>query len=375
MERKKFFGFTWNEILGRLVVVFAFFIFSANSCEQVNNPPAKTSAYWTSPTMGIEQAKALARHDLVIVDMENMINNPAALKLMKSLNRDLKLICYSNPMEFFYPMTANRPIQKRWLQEVLSHYPKWFLKTGDGKNAVFWPGMVMMNLSSACPAYDGIQYKDWIADKLLKEVLNNSVWDGYFMDNGGANISWVQKNKSSQFDINGNGLANTPYEIDNYWAEGIYSFFSRIRQVRGKNFILMANKGSLEFLDLLDGRMFEAFPNDYLGDTEAFGWYQSMYNAEEMQKAGLKYIIFQVPPYHLEFGFASAMLLDNAYIAISQDNPVFPPLLEIDLGKPIEKATVGIYTIFRHFENGSVEVMPGSRFGKISPLGPALSLN
>ncbi|MBN2854565.1 hypothetical protein JXK06_03495 [Patescibacteria group bacterium] len=192
MEKKKVFGSWRNKILPALMIII-FFIFSAQSCEQVEQKDIKSASYWTSPIMNVEQAKKLAEHEVLIVDMENMINNKASLKLLKSLNPNIKLLAYTNPMEFFSPMPANRPIQRKWFQQVQA-YPNWFLKTGNGSQAIFWPKMVMMNLSSLCPKYEieiygrksMMTYSDWISHKILTEVISDLTWDGYFMDNSGG---------------------------------------------------------------------------------------------------------------------------------------------------------------------------------------------
>jgi len=334
----------------------------ANTCENVDNPRIKTAAYWTAPTMGIEQAKVLARHDLLIVDMENMINSYSSLKLLKALNTDLKLICYSNPMEFYKPMTANRPLQYRYLKEVEENYHDWFLKDLDGNNVVYWNGMIMMNLSSACPRYPLVgNYGKWMAHNIIKDVLSNAIWDGYFMDNGGGNISWI----NPRMDINNSRLTSSTSYIDKSWYEGLEDFLQEIDYQMGSSFILLANKGSLDFVDILDGRMFENFPNDYLGSTKDFGWHQSMENSQTMSSYGLKYNIFTVKKEDVEFGLASALLLDDVYVAIEQDYAGFPKILETDLGKPLGPYQKDGQAFVRFFQNGKVVVVPNLRLGEL----------
>ncbi len=364
----------WNKIPMLLLSVVLFFLFSANSCESIEGNKIKSAAYWTSPVMNLEQAKSLAQHQVLIVDMENIINNKHVLKALKSMNPDIKLLAYSNPIEFYDPAILNRPIQRKWLSEAQG-YPDWFLRTGNNDPAVYWSNMVMMNISALCPKYEInvfgrkvlMTYSDWMADKLLKEVLSDPIWDGYFMDNSGGNISWVYQGKAYQLDINGDGLSDPAYLIDNVWSQGIRNFLSKIREKRGKEFIMVGNKGSVEFMDLLDGKMFEAWPNDYLGSTQNRGWNQCMENALAMEALGAKYIFFQASnASRLEFTLASALLLDNVYVILGQDNISIPPVFRAKVGKPSGPFVKADYVYYRDFENGSVEVRPEDNWAKIT---------
>jgi hypothetical protein len=265
-------------------------------------------------------------------------------------------------METFFQIVANRPMQSYWTTWIREHYPAWFLKTDNGKPAVFWIGMRMMNISSSCPKVNGQTYGDWMASFLLKSVLSDDIWDGYFMDNGGGNISWVYGDRRTKIDADNNSVADNDSLLDKSWSEGVHSFLKKIREVKGKKFIILANKGSKEFMDVLNGRMFETFPCDYLGDKKDGGWWQGIKNSD---KTG-KYTVFQVIAEDLEFGLASALLKDNVSIAVGQDNPKFYPILETKLGKALGKMKILKGKVCRrNFQNGYVTVIPSRREGKI----------
>ncbi len=374
MKERKNFGSWRNKILLSSLVLFTFFIFSGNSCKKVKpREKIKSSAYWTSPVMNIEQAKKLAQHDVLIIDMENMINNRPVLELLKTLNPEIELLAYTNPMEFFFPSIRNRPIQSKWLSQAMS-YPGWFLKTGEGEQAVFWRKMIMMNMSSACPKYEveingkkvQMNYSEWIAHKTLSEVLLDSIWKGYFMDNSGANISWVYENKPFQFDINNDGRANSAIEIDNAWYAGVRTFLMTIRNQRGKDFIMVGNKGSVEYMDILDGKFFEDWPNDYLGSKENKGWNQSMENAMKMEAFGKKYIFFQMkPPTDFQYTLASSLLLDNVYVVVGQDNDMISPLLKANLGPPLGPFGKEGDIYYRDYKNARIIVRPSNNSARI----------
>lgn len=360
MEKQKRFG-SRKQLLGPLVMVLIFCLSSANSCEEYLPNDIKTGSYWTSPLMNQADARELAKHDLLVIDMENAINNRQSLKLLKMLNRNIKLICYSNPMEFFSPMPDNRSIQTRWLEEVEETFPHYFLKVADGSPAKFWPGMTMLNMSNYS------DFSIWMANKLLAEVLSDPIWDGYFMDNGGGNISWVVPNNSPhRLDVDADGISDSNEKVDNAWYQGIRNFLSSIRDAKGEDFIIIANKGSVEMMDLVDGRMFETFPCDYLGSKEDFGWHQSMKNASEMEEMGAKFTIFQGKEKDLNLILASALLLDNVYVMIEQNNNFFYPIFDLKIGGAIDSCQTFQERYFRAYEFGSVEVNPKYLMGDVS---------
>jgi len=360
-----------------LAVVCLMFILSAFSCNQKGgSAPMPSTEYWTSPIMSPEQAVSLSKHDIVIADMENGINNRKSLEILKELNPEVKLICYSNPMEFWDYMPENRSVQNRWKNEA-AKYSQWRLKAGDGSNGVFWPEMTMMNLSLVCPKAvtenGGESYGIFMARKLCTEVLSDPIWDGYFMDNCTPDIAWVQDGKSA-FDIDGNGSSDGKNAIDQNWYQGVRNFLVNIKSNTREGFLLFGNKGTLAFADLLDGIMFENFPCDYLGSKENGGFNQCLKNAEAMKIAGVRYVIFQVKPQDAEFGLASALLFDNAYVAIGQDNPSISEILNIDPGKPTsDKVEMYNGTFYRAYEKVSIDIYPPSRLGKVEDMEAGLN--
>ncbi len=315
----------------------------------------KSAVYWTAPTMTLNQAREISKFDLAIVNLENLSNNKNVLDSLKKWNPKILLIAYSNPMEMFSPMVANRPLQESWSNTIRKKDSAWFLRTNLGNKIIFYPGMRMMNLSSESPKIKGQTYGEFMDSLLLVRVLNDSIWDGYFMDNGGPNISWVYSGKGG-IDANNDGRVDNPVLLDQAWSQGIHSFLKKIRKAKGKEFILIANKGVPVFMDILNGRMFENFPNNYLGDKTDAGWWQSIANAHQTGA----YTIFQVKIQNLRLAIVSALLMDHpVYIAIGQNNPDWYPLLKTRLGRANQ------IIISRQFRNGFINLFPTSKMGKI----------
>ncbi len=349
--------------------------------------PIKTAAYWTSPVMQPGDVQRLAKHDLLIIDLENQFNNRERLLELKALNPKIKLLVYSNPMEIFLSQYQTRPWQNKVINEIVNHRPQWLLKTislesnGELKEnyAQFWTEpnpMTMLNMSSACPEINGQNYSQWMANLFRQEILSDPIWDGYFQDNGTWNVSWMYPNSNEKIDIDGDKRPDQDAVVDRYWEKGVNQYLSIIRYgdkyknpfVRffkkyQNDFIIIANKGDLKFLNKVEGKFFEKFPNDYLGDKWANGWKQCISNA---QKTG-PYTIFQGDRSNLDFVLASSLLLDNVYLAISQDDSgIFPELEKAELGKPLGRASYDGGAYVRNFERGTVKVWPLQSRGQIT---------
>ena len=366
---------TIAELLVALSLIFFFIIkddtrpnyvkLSNQFKDSVQTYPVKTAAYWTSPVMSSADVINLAKHDIVIADLENQFNNRANLQELKRLNQHLKLIAYSNPMEVFIKKYKNRPWQNKIITE-LSERPQWFLRTITRKNgqdtkkiASYWPGMIMLNMSSSCPKICFQNYSNWMAKKIKREILSDPIWDGYFQDNGLSNISWIYPNHDERITIDDDHV--TPDSItDQKWKEGMEQYMSIIKKT---GLILISNRGSLDFLDKVDGKLFENYPNDYLGSKWAGGWRQCQANAK---KTG-NLTIFKVDRNNIMFGLASCLLHNNVYLAIGQDDADYFPELNINLGLPQGQAKSNIQrTIFyRRFEKGIVIVEPLKKRGVI----------
>lgn len=336
---------------------------AVKEAEFVGNP--KLAAYWTSPIMTEDEADSLANFHLVIADMENIVNNPDNLRAIKKRNPKIKLLAYSNPMELFWPMVPDRPLQKEVLEKVKAN-GKWWLLQPDGEPVIFWPGMRMLNLSAACPKVSGKRYNQFIAQFLLEKALSDSIWDGYFMDSSGGDVSWIGSYGNNKgIDADNDGSGDDEETLDFSWSAGIHEFLKIIRQAKGKNFIMVGNKGTLEFLDVLDGKMFEEFPNNYLGDQKADGWYQSIANYSQTGP----FSIIQAKqspnnPQHRLFILASALLFDG-YYAYGQDLVRRFPEYK-DIGQALGEAQeMSDGSWQREFAKATVKVWPEEKKGEI----------
>lgn len=313
----------------------------------------KTAAYWTAPNTSEGLVEKLAKHDLLIIDYENLFNESRKnLEAIKKINPAIIFLIYSNPMEIWSKEMTDRPIANQLKNKF---YPQWQLKDTKGKNVIFWQGMIMMNLTTKCPEIKQKNYGQYYADWLLQNILNDPLADGYFLDNGTATIAWI----SPLIDADNDGIADNPDNLNASWQAGMTAFLKKIRETKGDDFIIVTNKGIKDFFFVNNGVMFEKFPNDYIGHKEADGWYQSIENA---RRSG-KYNIFQTDFSNLDFGIASSLLLDNVYVAVGQNIP-FPENRLIKTGKPKGSFYKKEGKYYREYENGTVIVNPEKKTGE-----------
>ena len=112
--------------------------------------------------------------------------------------------------------------------------------------------------------------------------------------------------------------------------------------------------------------MFEFWPNDYLGLKINEGWNQCYLNAWAMEKEfSADYIIFQAKlADNLDYLIASAILLDNVYVAVGQDNPRTYSNFNLKTGKALDSAWEQDGVFYRDFENLRVIVRPSQKIAE-----------
>ncbi|MCX6798402.1 MAG: putative glycoside hydrolase, partial [Candidatus Falkowbacteria bacterium] len=289
-------------------------IFSLLAISQLKAQPM-TEHYYL-PTMGEYQALNAAKHSQAIIDLENIYNNPEMIDLIIQKNPDIKLILYWNLVEWFDPMFSDKPWSNKILTE-LKKRPGYWLKQANGQAVAFWPGMKMINLTGNCPKIQGKNYREFIIDK-LKEVLADKRFKGIMIDNLWTNIDWLAhygSNQSIDADLDGKpdnlGVLNTSFQRE------ARLFVNDVRKLKGADYIIIANPGNLSCLDLINGKVFEGFPDQNLGDKTNDGWNINMAYADN----GKNYNIFNARENNLFFTLCSAMLLDDVYVSYKQNEP------------------------------------------------------
>jgi hypothetical protein len=266
-----------------------------------------SAIYWTQPTINEIEAEVIARHDLAIIDLENLFNNPDNLRAIKRVNTQCKLLAYINFFEVWQsPIPPNRPFGSRLSQTITSQFSDWLLVRPDGQPAGFWPGMQPLNLSDLCPVIQGYTYTRYIQEILLENILNDRVWDGIFLDNLFDRVSWL-----GELDLDRDGRADDARTVDYHWYRGVSRFLTGIRQAKGSRFQIWGNHLSLFWKDNIDGRFLEDFP------TQDWCWEEAMAIAGQLPE-----VVFQGKGRGMDLAFNSSLLLDNAFFCLGQNMAV-----------------------------------------------------
>ena len=329
--------------------------------------PKLANLYWKNPVL-MSEAATLAKWDLLVLDMQAQSNSADAIREIRRLNPRITILAYTTAVEM--PTSRLKDVEPSgeglWHELAKIDDPAWHLKTYKGKEVIFWPGNVMMNLN--LKNAQKVSYADALVNFLDQKVISSGLWDGLFFDNVWATADGVNKS----IDIDGDGKADSTTKINSFWKLSQADFFQKLRKRIGSSYILIGN-GDGNFSQSLNGRMFESFPEYWEG-----GWTGSM---KRYQSAGKSFspnaLIINsdsdntgnTADYRaMRFGLASA-LMQNGYYSFDYG----PNLREqfwwydeydVNLGRPVgamknllsanQAIAAGLWQ--REFENGLVLV-------------------
>ncbi len=272
----------------------------------------RLSNYFLSWDLSEEQARELAKWDLVVLDMEHQVKNPDKIRLMRQLNPNIIILAYLTTQEIFVntPSFGNlTPLRQELWQNI---QPAWWLKRPDGQKASWWQGTLILNMTDQAPAVNGMSWGDYLARFTTNRILSSDLWDGVFFDNTwNSLIGKVNAN----LDIDGDGATESRTEIDQSYLRGMNDFFGQVRGLSGNRYLLMGNDGNV--FESLNGMQFENFP-------WARGWSRMMrdYSSFPADAASPAFSALNANTANaggaddyqrMRFGMASALLSDGFY--------------------------------------------------------------
>lgn len=258
---KKFFT-QRNNVLIILVLLGAglFFSFDAQAAELKNTYP-RTANYFLKWEISDNEARELAKWDVLILDMEVQENSRQQLLKIRELNPSIIILAYINGVE---QVDNAEDYNKAELRQRLARNinSSWWLKDSGGNKISNWPYNSMLNLTNSAPTNsDGKRYNDYLPRFVVDEIKASGLWDGVYYDNTWGDISWLN---TGNIDADGDGSRDSSLALDQSWSTGFKKVLSKTRELAGPEFIIVGNGKVFEpYQNLLNGSMLESFPSSW----------------------------------------------------------------------------------------------------------------
>lgn len=204
-------------------------------------------------SIGADDAKALARYDLLVIDMEAQVYAPQNLKLLKKLNPDIKLIAYLAAEEIRGDSgSLSNTMRQRLFNKIQGG---WWLRDSAGKKIEWWPGNPMINITDQAVPNNGQNWGDVLSQFVKNDLLATGYWDGVLFDNSWENLDFM---KSYNIDLNNDGLAESMDFINEKWRLGMEDLLAKTRNLLGSEYLIIGNGGD-SYRDYLNGVLYEQF--------------------------------------------------------------------------------------------------------------------
>jgi hypothetical protein len=165
-----------------------------------------------------EDAKELAKWDLLILDMETQeTSRPQLLKIRES-NPRIIILAYITQQEIISePGFYNQANLRQRLAARLNS--GWWLKDEAGNKISNWPGTNLLNLTAGAVAdTQGYKWNDYLPEFVNNEIKSSGLWDGIFYDNIWSDISWLNQ---GNIDLNNDGQKETKEVLNSLWIAGV----------------------------------------------------------------------------------------------------------------------------------------------------------
>ncbi|MDP3771633.1 MAG: putative glycoside hydrolase [bacterium] len=204
-----------------------------------------------------EEARDLARWDVIVLDMEVPQNTPDAFALLRSLNPDAKLLAYVTSQEIRRDAAAHpqTPMRRQLASRIPDH---WYLKSAAGERVSWWPQTWLLDVTNR-------DWTDALASFVAEHIAADPRWDGVFLDNLWGGVSWVPR---AAIDLDGDGRAEDAAMLDQRWQDGVRALLTATR-ARSRVGFLVTGNGDATYADLVNGILLEHFPGTTGGDWSA----------------------------------------------------------------------------------------------------------
>jgi len=323
--------------------------------------------YYLTHAISKDEARQLAKWDVVILGPEVSVNSPEALAEIKRRHPSIVLLAYFEGVSKDLEIAKNADDDDPTRQQQLLSRDEWLLKNAQGDTLSIWPYTQLVNPTDYAVLVDGKRWKDAFPEFVASTYRDERVWDGVFIDNVLEEISWVD----DVIDIDGDGVGDDNEKVDRAWRAGVASMMEELRRLMGEEAIIVTNSSSLA-APWANGRMFE----NAFSDTSEW--------AQEFEKISNAQAIFSHKPNYLfvnantgntgergdqqsRFAFGTTLLTD-AYFSFDHGDEWHQQLwwyrhYDFDLGMPLgaAKQIRDAKDVWRRdFQNGML-IVNGSR--------------
>lgn len=309
----------------RKILIFAIFlavflVFPNSSALSRKTEFPKIANYFLKWTIEDHEVPALAKWDLLVLDMEVQENSRENLKKIRQLNPKIIILAYITSQEanadiYNSPWSSKATLRKKLINNIDD---SWWLKDNNNARISFWPGTNMLNLSNYAGINNqGKRWNDFLPEFVKNEIISTGLWDGVMYDNIWGDIVWVD-NKIS---IDGSGQIKSINETNTAWANGVKKMLIKTRQLFGPNYLILANgRVHLAYQDALNGVLFESFPAEWESSGD---WGKILTTYSDIQKVNQSpqaSIInssdsSQYSYQKVRFGLGSALLGNTSYFS------------------------------------------------------------
>lgn len=203
--------------------------------------------YFLSDHLTEEEARALARYDVLVLGLENQVANPEMLKLIRTLNPSVVMLCYIAANEYPVKMQTVPPWDALWTSLTNDDW----LWMPDGQHVQFWQGCWSYNLTRRATAKKLVEFAVTAPDA--------SLWDGVYWDNIWKEVTWYA---DGNVDSDRDGHRDMMKEFSRRWVMNEEALLGLTRLRHGHDAIIIANEGGENIGHwVANGRLFEGFPN------------------------------------------------------------------------------------------------------------------
>lgn len=317
----------------------------AGKIKEDNNP--KLANYYLKWMISDDEAKELAKWDLLILDMEVQENSRENLEKIRQINPDIKILAYITSQEIIGDIYQREwhstygNLRKRLVDKIDD---AWWLRDKFGNKISFWPGTYMLNMTNGSGSFStGSKWNEYLPTFVKNEIYDSGLWDGVFYDNLWGDVAWVG---NGNMDINQDGNIRPIAEINQAWANGNKNMLARSRELMGDNFIIIGNGTVYNgYQPYLNGMMFENFPSPWenggtwSGSMDSYAKISAVNrqpNVTVFNAYGRDYNSFT----KVRFGLASVMMQNSGYFSYDYDVTDHGQLwwydeYDVNLGKPL----------------------------------------